>query len=90
MQRYHPEFGIHEDYDDGDDGIPKAVLQYFEEITDYEVSTLFHIGQYYEHKPAKTIFCKRCGGKEFHVGRGNCWTGIKCVNCDWEICIHEG
>jgi len=51
---------------------------------------LFHIGQGYENRPAKTIYCKICGGNKFYVGQGDWWTGIKCINCGYEICIHSG
>ena len=51
---------------------------------------LFHIGQCYEKEVAKTLFCKKCGDNKFHVGRGNYYTAIKCVNCGWEICEHDG
>lgn len=51
---------------------------------------LFHIGQSYEETVAKTIYCKNCGGKEFNVGSGNYFTAIRCVKCEWELCIHDG
>ena len=50
---------------------------------------LFHIGQYDENL-AKTVFCKHCGGNEFNVGQEDYYTAIRCVNCHWEISIHEG
>ncbi len=51
---------------------------------------LFSIGQCYDDKPASTIYCSKCGGKEFHVGSSSYFTAIKCINCEWEICIHDG
>jgi hypothetical protein len=51
---------------------------------------LFHIGQSYEDIPAKTIYCKKCGGNKFNVGVGSYFAGIKCITCGWEICIHSG
>jgi len=51
---------------------------------------LFHTGQCYEDVPAKTVYCKRCNGNNFNVGKGDYWTGIKCINCGWEQAIHSG
>ena len=51
---------------------------------------LFHIGQSYEDKPARYVYCKICGGVNFNVGRGSYFTAIKCISCDYELCIHEG
>ncbi len=51
---------------------------------------LFHCGQIYEDTPAKTLQCKLCGSKEFNVGTGNYFTAIKCKNCEYELCIHDG
>lgn len=50
----------------------------------------FEIGQIYEKTPAKRIECKKCGSKQFIVGNGDYFTAIKCPNCQWELCIHEG
>lgn len=50
----------------------------------------FHIGQPYEDKPAQAIKCVLCGGNQFCVGQGSCYTAIKCVHCEWELCVHEG
>ena len=58
-----------------------------EELTIDEDDGSWHIGY---DDPLKTIVCKRCGGKEFSVGVGSHFTGIGCVKCLWELCIHEG
>ena len=50
----------------------------------------FHIGQSYEEKAAITMQCIFCLGREFNVGVGNYFTAIRCVKCEWELCIHEG
>ena len=50
----------------------------------------FHIGQDYEHRVAGTVYCTRCHGTVFNVGIGNYFTGIRCVTCGWELCVHEG
>lgn len=52
--------------------------------------TLFNVGQCYEDQPAKKIICAECGGDQFNVGQGDCFTAIRCVNCEWETGIHEG
>jgi hypothetical protein len=51
---------------------------------------LFRVGQSYEKKPCKTFYCKKCGSNKFYVGTGNYFTAIKCVNCNYEICVHDG
>lgn len=50
----------------------------------------FHIGQSYEKKPAKAIFCTQCGRNEFNIARASYYTAIRCVYCEWELCIHDG
>ena len=50
----------------------------------------FFIGQSYEEAAATTLACKKCGGMNFNIGQGNYFTAVKCVNCDWQLCIHEG
>lgn len=50
----------------------------------------FKIGQFYESKAATTLRCKLCKGTSFMVGLGSYYTAIKCVNCDWQECVHEG
>lgn len=61
-------------------------------IEDYcfEIEGDFDIGQCYEETPAKTLVCKKCKSKKFIVGRGSYFTAIKCEECGYEICIHEG
>jgi len=51
---------------------------------------IFHIGQSYEDEAAKVLKCKICGGMEFNVGRGDYYTAIKCIKCEWELCVHNG
>lgn len=50
---------------------------------------LFHTGQD-KDDICETVYCKKCGGKKFNVGSATYYTGIKCIKCGWEICIHEG
>lgn len=59
----------------------------FIEVEDDET---FHIGQCYENHAAVTIECAQCKSRVFNVGVGHCFTGIRCVNCEWEICVHQG
>ena len=59
-------------------------------IVKFEDDNTFHIGQDYENEVAKTYVCTKCGGKSFNVGKGDYWTGIKCITCGWEVCCHEG
>jgi hypothetical protein len=50
----------------------------------------FHIGQCYDTHPAEMIYCNSCGGSDFKVGQGSCFTAIKCKKCEYEVCIHDG
>mgnify|MGYP001103927143 CR=1 FL=1 len=59
----------------------------FYEVTDTE----FNIGPVYpDSDNAKKIRCRLCGGDHFYVGTESYYTAIKCVNCEWELCIHSG
>jgi len=52
--------------------------------------TSFHIKQSYDKASPRLLECKICHSTQFMVGQGNCYTAIKCPNCEWELCIHEG
>lgn len=52
--------------------------------------TTFTIGQSYEDDAVTTLQCRKCGGKEFHVGQGCFYTAIMCIKCRWETAIHAG
>lgn len=75
--------------------IPEEYKKYINDcnglnIIEVKKDGLFHTGQSYDDDKAQTIYCKKCGGKDFNVGQGNYWTGIKCTKCGYEVCIHEG
>lgn len=38
----------------------------------------------------RKLRCKQCDGDKFEVAQEHYFTAIKCVNCLWEQCIHEG
>ena len=59
----------------------------YEEIEDDQT---FSIGQAYEYRAAASLGCVKCGGREFNVGKGHCFTAIRCPTCGWEVCVHEG
>ena len=85
MRYYHPSYGVV----DGRDEFPDDAFKVYDDLVEEKKDGTFHIGQFYD-KIAVTLFCKVCGGKAFNVGTSDHWTGIKCVQCGWEICIHEG
>jgi len=62
-----------------------------EDYIDYlpKEETVFNVGGC-DYVPAETLKCKKCGSKSFNVGRGKLFTAIKCTNCGWEACIHDG
>lgn len=51
---------------------------------------LFSTKQIYESVPARTIYCRKCGGRDFHVGSGDWLTVVKCVKCLIEVVVHDG
>ena len=50
----------------------------------------WHTGQGYEEEPAKGYQCRKCGGRVFNVGKSDYWTGVRCVACQYEVCVHSG
>jgi len=62
-----------------------------ESVLDYQDDPpVFHVGQGYDEKPASLLRCKKCGGDRFQVGQGDHFTAVRCVTCEYEVCIHEG
>lgn len=59
-------------------------------IAELKDDETFHIGQGYDDFAATTLSCKICGGTEFNVGVGHCFTAIRCPKCGWEVCVHDG
>lgn len=39
--------------------------------------------------PPETFICK-CGSDNFKVGRTSYFTAIKCTQCGFQFCVHEG
>jgi hypothetical protein len=50
----------------------------------------FEIGQGYSDESDRKLICKICGCERWIVGQGDYHTSIKCPNCKYEICIHNG
>jgi len=36
------------------------------------------------------LVCKVCGTDKLQVGRSTYYTAVKCPECEYEICVHEG
>ena len=78
--------------------MPREVDREYEEPEENDVTEdlpddqTFRIGQSYHFRglSATTISCKKCKSKAFNVGRCFCYAAIKCVNCDWQVCIYDG
>ena len=83
---YEPDKNIDEHDDDFDFGLFDIENLPYKTIDRGD----FHIGQSYSNKPNKTIICKNCGNDKFLVGKGSYHTAIKCINCQWELCINDG
>ena len=62
----------------------------FEDVIEKSDDSEFETGQGYEDTPAKKLICKKCKGDKWIVGKGDYWTGVKCPNCLYELCVHEG
>ena len=60
------------------------------DVLDKISNDIFHITAGFNREKLKTLVCKRCGSDEFNVGVGDYYTAIKCKNCKWELCIHDG
>ena len=75
-------------------GFPKSKIPKWEESPGegrlVSGTTSFHIGQIYDEHPAVAVACAFCGSQDFRVGIGSYFTAIKCPNCGWEYCIHNG
>jgi len=63
---------------------------YDDVIKEFPSDETFIIGQSYEKVSATTLSCKKCGSMMFNVGKSSCYTAIKCTNCSWQLCIHDG
>lgn len=52
----------------------------------------FQIGSGYtkEGEGAAELQCNQCGSTAFNVGRASLYTAIRCINCGYEFCVHEG
>jgi hypothetical protein len=53
----------------------------------------FHLSQYEgtsSADPVRQLKCVKCGGVDFHIGRADYYTAVRCVACRWEVCVHEG
>ena len=55
-----------------------------------ESSDDFHLEKYRGKDTVSKILCKECRTDKMQVAQANYRTLIKCSNCKWEICIHEG
>jgi len=61
-----------------------------EDYLEYKKEIEFNVGQCYEDEPAKTLICKHCGNDQFKIAQGSYFTAVKCVKCEYEVCIHDG
>jgi len=57
------------------------------DVVEYDTETLpFHIG---DDGIDQKIKCKKCGGNVFNVAVAEYRTSIRCVDCLWELCVHD-
>ncbi len=42
------------------------------------------------YNPICAISCRKCGSDRLYVGVAQYYTAIKCPDCGWQTCIHEG
>ena len=50
----------------------------------------WHVGQSYEKEPCTQYRCKICGSDKFEVGYDSYFTALRCPNCKYEVCVHDG
>jgi hypothetical protein len=69
-----------------------SLLNFVNEVARYHLVQRgdFSTGQVYDNYKAKTTIYSKCESDKFFVGQGSYYTAIKCVNCGWEECIHDG
>lgn len=41
-------------------------------------------------KTLGTLICRICGSNKWIVGKASYFTAVKCSNCDYECCVHDG
>ena len=73
--------------------MPESLKGQEENKTLYELDNdapVWHTGQSYQKEPAKQIKCAICGNDKFYVAEGVYWVGIKCIVCEYEICVSDG
>lgn len=62
----------------------------WDDVLKEELDGKFQIGQVYDKEPASTLICKKCGTDKFNVGFGTYFTAIRCPNCKYQYCVHNG
>ncbi len=70
----------------------KGDKEYYPEIVDTllgDSGESFHIANQGE-APDKVVKCNVCNGDKFNVAGGSYRTSIRCINCQYEVLIHEG
>jgi len=89
---YHKKLGVfdHLDWDDLTEKEKEIAAKFSCPTAKYKKDTVFHIGRYSQPGLARTLICAICGHDKFYVGSDSWWTGVKCVNCESEYCVHEG
>lgn len=55
-----------------------------------ETEERVHIGQPYEKDFARVLECKYCKGKLFNVAQGSYITVVRCIQCEYEVTVHDG
>lgn len=50
----------------------------------------FHLVKSQDEGCCETLVCKLCENDQFIIGQKEYFTALKCVNCNYEIGIHEG
>lgn len=69
---------------------PEEEYLFRQDYLDERNDGIFTTGPSGDDIPCSTCYCKRCGGNTFYVGKGDWFTSVKCVTCNYEICVHEG
>ncbi len=90
LPKYNQAFNMYDDKDADRLGVdPSAIGAVLTATTD--LIDQFHIGEFSsKNRVAKPLECRLCGGTTFNVGVDDFYTAIRCINCKWELSIHEG
>ena len=74
--------GSVEDFNDED-----VIMEY---VLKKERRSDFHLNHESGKEGCESLICRVCNNDRLIVGQAAFFTAVRCVNCDYEITVHEG